>query len=83
MAIHKRSKSREQDDAAAEAFLSGADSSQSTVEIYNKGIVKGKKRQFSITMSPDLLHQIDQRAEAMGMGRSAFISMAVFNELDR
>ena len=84
MAIHAKPKRTLSKEAAAEAFVTGAPDATVKPETsvgYDKGIVKGHKRQVSITISPDLLRKIDAKAEAMGTGRSAFISMAVFKAL--
>ena len=71
--------------AAVDAFVGGApDAAAAAPEqgAYEKGIQKGSKRQVSITIAPELLRQLDERAAAMGTGRSAFISMAVFKALN-
>ncbi|WP_419592993.1 hypothetical protein [Thiolapillus sp.] len=34
-----------------------------------------------MTIAGDLLRQVDEQAEAMGTGRSAFISMALYKAL--
>jgi metal-responsive CopG/Arc/MetJ family transcriptional regulator len=46
--------------------------------MYDKGLPKGNKRQISLTIAPELLRQVDECAERAGIGRAAFISMAVF-----
>lgn len=85
MAIHAKPKKPISKEAAAEAFVTGAPDATAARSVtspsYDKGIIKGHKRQVSITMSPDLLRQVDEKAEAMGTGRSSFISMAVFKAL--
>lgn len=85
MAIHAKPKKTLSKEAAAEAFVTGAPDAATTKPAtsprYDKGITKGHKRQVSITISPDLLRQVDEKAEAMGTGRSSFISMAVFKAL--
>ncbi|WP_419607831.1 ribbon-helix-helix domain-containing protein [Thiolapillus sp.] len=80
MAIQKKPKTQDKTDA----FMSGApDAGAATDKAapYGKGITKGKKRQVSITIAGDLLRQVDEQAEAMGTGRSAFISMALYKAL--
>lgn len=71
--------------AAADAFVGGAPDAAATPEqgAYEKGIQKGNKRQVSITIAPELLRQLDERADAMGTGRSAFISMAIYKALNQ
>jgi len=78
-------KPRTASNAAADAFVGGAPDAAATVEkpTYDKGIQKGHKRQVSITIAPDLLRQVDERADAMGTGRSAFISMAIYKALNQ
>ncbi len=86
MTIHKKTKTKTLTKRNTDAFMEAApDGKGSTVNdaLYEKGIAKGNKRQISITISPELLRQVDERAAAMGTGRSAFISMALFNELKK
>lgn len=66
-----------------DAFLEGAPDAKKNTDsdVYNKGIAKGNKRQISITIAPELLRQVDEQAELMGIGRSSFISMALFRIL--
>lgn len=83
MAIHKKAASVAEKSAAADAFVSGApDAAKAPPAVYDKGLPKGNKRQISITIAPDLLRRLDEKAEAMGTGRSAFISMAIFRALE-
>ncbi|EKQ5826153.1 hypothetical protein P5776_004696 [Vibrio parahaemolyticus] len=80
MAIQKKPKTQDKTDA----FLTGAPDAGAGVAKgapYEKGITKGNKRQISITIAGELLRQVDEQAEAMGTGRSAFISMALFKAL--
>jgi len=81
MAIQKKPKPQDK----TEAFLTGAPDAGAIAgkdAPYEKGITKGNKRQISITIAPELLRQVDERAEAMGTGRSAFISMALYKALN-
>lgn len=81
MAIQRKPKSVS--NAAADAFVSGApDAGKASPAVYEKGIAKGRKRQISLTIAPDLLRQVDERAAAAGIGRAAFISMAVYRALE-
>lgn len=83
MVIHKKAASVAEKSAAAEAFVSGApDAAKASSVAYDRGLPKGNKRQISITIAPDLLRRLDEKAEAMGTGRSAFISMAIFRALE-
>lgn len=85
MAIHKKIKFNQPQEDAAAAFLTAAPDakpeSNNKSKTYEKGIAKGHKRQVSITIAPELLRKVDERAEAMGMGRSALISMALYGIL--
>ncbi|MGR7184987.1 ribbon-helix-helix domain-containing protein [Klebsiella aerogenes] len=84
MAIHRKAKATDAKEAATEAFLTGAPDAGAKAEKpapYEKGLPKGHKRQISITIAPELLRKVDERANAMGTGRSAFISMAIFKAL--
>lgn len=83
MAIQKKAASVAGKSAVADAFVSGApDAAKVPAVAYDKGLPKGNKRQISITITPDLLRRLDERADAMGTGRSAFISMAIFRALE-
>lgn len=81
MAIHNKPKLPNQNNAAVEAFMTGAPDASAKNTPYEKGLAKGNKRQISITIAPELLRKLDERAEGMGTGRSAFISMAVYKAL--
>lgn len=83
MAIQKKPASVAGKTAAADVFVSGApDAAKAPPAVYDKGLPKGNKRQISITIAPDLLRRLDEKADAMGTGRSAFISMAIFRALE-
>ena len=84
MAIQRRPKSAAARDAAAEAFVTGAPDAAAIVKpaIYDKGVPKGHKRQISLTIAPEMLRQVDERAKHAGIGRAAFISMAIRKALD-
>lgn len=86
MAIHRKAKVVSDREAAAEAFVAGAPDAQPTKPApptsYDKGVPKGRKRQISLTIAPELLRQVDEQAKKVGIGRAAFISMAIFKALD-
>lgn len=46
-----------------------------------KGVMRGNKRQISLTMSPDLLPQIDAAADALGISRAAWVNMTISKAL--
>lgn len=82
MAIYRKAKPTPLE-SAADAFVTGAPDAGKTKPLsYDKGLPKGHKRQISLTIAPDLLRRVDERAEAMGTGRAAFISMAIFKALE-
>ncbi|EBU5388151.1 CopG family transcriptional regulator [Citrobacter freundii] len=83
MSIQRKPKTANPREAAAEAFVTGApDAAASKPTTYEKGLPKGKKRQISLTIAPELLRKVDERAERAGIGRAAFISMAIFKALE-
>ena len=63
---------------AATAFISGAPDAEAP----SKGVVKGKKQQISLTMTPALLAKVDALAEKMGQSRAAVINMAVYRVVE-
>ena len=85
MAIQRKPKSAAARDAAAEAFVTGAPDAAAvaTPAAYDKGVPKGHKRQISLTIAPEMLRQVDERAKHAGVGRAAFISMAIRKALDQ
>jgi len=48
-----------------------------------KGVMRGNKRQISLTLSPGMLPQIDQAATELGISRAAWISMTIARALKR
>lgn len=42
------------------------------------GVRKGRKRQITHTISPDLLAKVDRLAKDMGQSRAAVINLAIF-----
>ncbi len=82
MTIHRKAKTMADRNAAAEAFVTGApDAKPIAPATYEKGLPKGRKRQISLTIAPELLRKVDEQAEAAGIGRAAFISMAIHRAL--
>lgn len=82
MAIHRKTKAEKPD--AAAAFVEAAPDAAGAPARpeYEKGIPKGNKRQISLTIAPDLLRQVDEQAKRAGIGRAAFISMAIYRALE-
>ena len=50
---------------------------------HKKGVKKGKKEQISLTISPNLLAQVDALAERLGQSRAAVINMAIVQAVER
>ena len=58
----------------AAEFIAGAPDSEST----RRGVLKGKKRQITLTIMPELLEKVDALARKLGQSRAAVINMAVY-----
>ena len=69
------------DQAAADAFISGApDSAASAPKL--GGVKKGNKQQISLTIAPPLLAKIDELAAELGQSRAAVINMAIYRAVE-
>lgn len=68
----------------ADAFVAGAPDATDTGDTgeYEKGIKKGRKRQITLTIAPDLLRRVDETAKRSGQGRAAIINLAIFRALE-
>jgi len=78
MAIRKAVKNQE------EEFISGApDADTASDKLEVKGVMRGNKRQISLTLSPAMLPLIDQAADELGISRAAWISMTIARALKR
>jgi len=78
MAIRKPVKVQE------DQFISGApDAATASGKQEVKGVMRGNKRQISLTLSPGMLPQIDQAAAELGISRAAWISMTISKALKR
>lgn len=62
----------------AESFISGAPDSEKKA----KGVIKGNKRQISLTITPDLLERVDDLAKELGQSRAAIINMAIYRAVE-
>lgn len=70
------------DQAAADAFISGApDSAASAPKL--GGVKKGNKQQISLTITPGLLAKVDELADKLGQSRAAVINMALYQAIER
>ena len=43
-----------------------------------RGVLKGRKRQITLTIMPELLEKVDAMARKLGQSRAAVINMAVY-----
>lgn len=66
------------DQAAADAFISGAPDSAPKA----RGVKKGNKQQISLTIAPGLLAKIDELADQLGQSRAAVINMAIYRAVE-
>jgi hypothetical protein len=80
MAIKKAVKTN-QDQFIAAAPDAGATAVKA--EQQAKGVMRGNKRQITLTLSPDLLPQIDAAAIALGISRAAWVSMTISQGLKK
>ena len=68
--------------ARLEEFVGGApDSADEASSIKLPGFKQGNRQQFTHTMPPELLMQVEARRKELGMARAVFINMAVINML--
>lgn len=63
----------------ADMFISSAPDS----EPKTKGVMKGKKQQISLTISPALLEKIDSLANELGQSRAAVINLAIYRAVEK
>ena len=62
-------------------FILGAPDAESQSEPEVKGVMRGNKRQISLTLSPGMLPLIDKAADEFGISRAAWISMTIAKAL--
>jgi hypothetical protein len=76
MAIRKAVKTSQ------DKFISGAPDAEAVPkQVEVKGVMRGNKRQISLTLSPGMLPKIDQAADELGISRAAWISMTIARAL--
>lgn len=69
--------------AAQDAFIQSApDAGKAAPLAYEKGVPKGRKRQITLTIAPDLLRQVDEAARRTGLARAAVINTAIYRALE-
>ena len=69
------------DQAAADAFISGAPDSVANAPKLG-GVKKGNKQQISLTIKPGLLAKVDELADKLGQSRAAVINMAIYRVVE-
>ncbi|MDF1897217.1 ribbon-helix-helix domain-containing protein [Rahnella contaminans] len=62
-----------------DAFIEGAPDGQSAKK---KGVIKGKKQQITLTITPEILDQLDQKAGDLGLSRAALINIGIRHVLN-
>lgn len=62
----------------AAEFIAGAPDSENA----RRGVLKGKKRQITLTIMPELLEKVDAMARKLGQSRAAVINMAVYRVVE-
>jgi hypothetical protein len=76
MAIRKAIKMK-QEKFIARAPVADVESKKADV----RGVMRGNKRQISLTLVPGMLPKIDLAAEELGISRAAWISMTIAKAL--
>jgi hypothetical protein len=77
MTINRGVSAKAKTSQAAERFIGSAP------DATRKGVIRGRKEQITLTLAPELLAKVDQRAAQMGMSRAACMSLAIFQWLER
>jgi len=75
MAIRKPVKTDE------DKFILSAPDADPSRDSNVKGVMRGNKRQISLTLSPGMLPLIDKAADELGISRAAWISMTLSRAL--
>jgi hypothetical protein len=48
-----------------------------------KGVIRGRRQQITLTITPDLLAKVDELASKMGQSRAALINRAIYELAER
>jgi hypothetical protein len=72
MSISKRPAKKSADDFISQAPDGGE----------QKGVIKGKRQQISLTIAPALLEKVDELAAELGQSRAAVINMAIYRAVE-
>lgn len=70
---------------AQEQFIQAAPDAGTTAEHQPHkavGVMKGSKRQITLTIDPELLDRVDNKAGDLKMKRAAWVNLAILNALD-
>lgn len=76
MAITKPKRTEESQKIDAEQYINAAPDSAAFKQ------KASKKTQITLTIKPELLQKIDQKADRQGMSRAGLINLAIFNLLE-
>ncbi|HGJ5854579.1 ribbon-helix-helix domain-containing protein (plasmid) [Arsenophonus nasoniae] len=80
MAIQKPlKKNDENQDKILDDFINSAPDSSSKV----RGVKKGKKQQITVTITPEIIEQLDKKAEETGLSRAALINIGIRHILNQ
>lgn len=80
MPITPKPKTRKPAEADVDAFISGAPDSSPAAA--SGGYLVGRRRQISMTITPDLLARVDETARRTGQTRAAVINLAIYHALE-
>lgn len=80
MAIQKPPKKNDgyQDKILNDFINSAPDSAKKT-----RGVKKGKKQQITVTITPEIIEQLDKKAEETGLSRAALINIGIRHILNQ
>ena len=76
MTITKKPETTARAGTSADAFIEGAPDAAPKA-----GVIRGHRRQITLTIAPELLAQVDVIARRMGQSRAAFINMAIYRAI--
>jgi hypothetical protein len=52
-------------------------------DVGRKGVIRGRREQITLTITPELLAKVDQIAGRMGQSRAALFNRAIFELAER
>ena len=77
MTINRGTAIRKDSQKAADAFIGSAPDAR------RKGVIRGRKEQITLTITPELLAKVDEMASKMGQSRAALINRAIYELAER